>query len=93
MLEQIKDHGTHSHTSFSWLFFFFSRLLVKKLLSGHIQSNNSRFHSPEREIYLLSNLIPILRKVVSVFRVSSLLCEHLKSMHVVILCYVYFEQS
>lgn len=95
MLEQIKDHGTHSHTSFSWLFFFF-------FFPGCWSKNSFRVtFSPtihdfihQRERYLLSNLIPILRKVVSVFRVSSLLCEHLKSMHVVILeCYVYFEQS
>ena len=40
----------------------------------------------ERESYLFKNLIPIMfRKLVQVFRISSLLCEHWKSMHVVLL--------
>lgn len=74
-------------------FFFFFQVVGQKTPFGShsVQQFTISF---TRERYLLSNLIPILRKVVSVFRVSSLLCEHLKSMHVVILeCYVYFEQS
>lgn len=34
MLEQIKDHGTHSHTSFSWLFFFFFQVVGQKTPFG-----------------------------------------------------------
>lgn len=41
----------HTHILHLVGFFFFFRLLVKKLLSGHIQSNDSQFHSPEREIF------------------------------------------
>lgn len=87
------QRSRNTFTYFIQLAFFFSDCWSKNSFRVTFSPTIHDFIH-QRERYLLSNLIPILRKVVSVFRVSSLLCEHLKSMHVVILeCYVYFEQS